>query len=282
MITTSNINLKKSLLSIDGVIFLCYYMNIIKEKGDLILELKDIYFKEIDRESTKPFLLNKHYLKRMPPLSIAFGAFYKDDLIGVLTFGKPPSNALCRGVCGDDFSSKVFELNRLYTIDSAPKNTESRFISYALKQLKDKNLIIISYADKAMNHSGYIYQATNWMYTGFTQSRTDIYVGKNNHSKNYTPEQQSFVVRSVRSQKHRYIYICGDKRFKKSVLENLNYPIYNEYPKGEVYHYNDDSEINKLLYNKNTKEVFLEKDFIENPLSFITLEEYNDYLKIYN
>ena len=160
------------------------------------MELSKFYFKEIGRDSTKDTLMHKHYLKRMPPLSYAFGAYYDGELKGVITFGKPPSNSLCVGVCGEDYSKNVIELNRLYTDDDTPRNLESMFISYALKELKKVGkFIIISYADEGMNHCGYIYQATNWIYTGLSAKRTDVYVGENGHSRTYTQEQKDFPVR---------------------------------------------------------------------------------------
>lgn len=41
-----------------------------------------------------------------------------------------------------------------------------------LKQYKD-DLILVSYADSAQGHHGYIYQATNWIYTGISAKRTE-------------------------------------------------------------------------------------------------------------
>lgn len=247
-----------------------------------VVELDKVEFREITRDETKHFLLSRHYLQRMPPLSIAFGAFFLNKLVGVMTFGKPPSNSLCKGVCGDFFSSKVYELNRLYTIDEAPKNLESKFISYALKELKKKNWVIISYADESMGHSGYVYQATNWIYTGKSAKRTDVYVGEGGHSRTYSKYQQDFVLRKLRSTKHRYLYICGDKRFKKEVLKNLKYPIVEEYPKGEVKHYEVGETPNDLLYHKFSHKVFPEKEFLVDPRKYLTEEEYDYYKKHYS
>ena len=69
-------------------------------------------------ESIKPFetydwLKNKHYAKRIPPISYAFGLYFESELIGICTFGSPPSNSLCVGVCGEEHRGKVIELNRL-------------------------------------------------------------------------------------------------------------------------------------------------------------------------
>lgn len=239
-------------------------------------------FREVTREEAKELVLTKHYLHRMPPLTVAYGAFSPEgEMVGVLTFGKPPSNSLCKGVCGDEYSSQVYELNRLYTEESTPKNLESRFISYTLKDLKPRKWIIISYADTGMNHSGFIYQATNWIYTGLSAKRTDVYVGHNGHSRTYSKEQRDFVVRKIRSMKHRYIYINGDKRFVKDVKKHLKYPIVGEYPKSDPTHYEVGDYMDAMLYNKNTKEIFHEKEFMENPRQYITEEELKDYSELY-
>ena len=48
--------------------------------------------------------------------------------------------------------------------DDLEKNVLSYFVSRCLKKLN--KLILVSYADRAMKHTGYIYQATNWIYQG--------------------------------------------------------------------------------------------------------------------
>lgn len=245
------------------------------------MKLEEITFREITREESKDILLNYHYLRRMPPLSIAFGAFHNGNMVGVLTFGKPPSNSLCRGVAGERWSSHVFELNRLYTLDETPKNLESRFISHALKELKPRNWLIVSYADNGMNHSGYIYQATNWLYTGLSANRTDVYVGQGGHSRTYNEEQRRFIIRKIRSSKYRYIYLCGDKRFKRDILKDLNYPILSEYPKDEPIHYKVGQREKQYLYNKETKEIFLEEDFLNSPESYLDDEQLRVYKELY-
>ena len=193
-----------------------------------------ISFKKIPYEDCKDIILNKHYAGRMPSISFSYGCFKDDELIGVLTIGKPASHQLCIGVCGKDMQDKVFELNRLCLLVEE-KNLASRFVSYALKDLKPLDLIIVSYADTAMGHLGTIYQATNFIYTGKTKSRTDIFSGNGKHSRHYDKnEKQKYRV--VRSSKHRYIYFTGSKKFKKSCMKKLRYTI-EGYPSGESERY---------------------------------------------
>lgn len=72
------------------------------------------------------------------------------------TFGKPASNSLCKGICGEKYSENVYELNRLCRVDGW-KEPLSMFVSRCLRELKNKNWIVVSYSDMAMNHHGYIY-----------------------------------------------------------------------------------------------------------------------------
>ena len=203
--------------------------------------------KQINYKEAVEFLLPKHYSGRKPVISIAFGWFHNDELMAVCTFGKPASNSLCKGVCGEEYTQNVYELNRLCRTEDLNEPL-SKFVSSCLKELKQKNWIIISYADTAMNHNGYIYQATNWYYTGATKSRTDKYVEGNKHSRHYSNDNQNGR-RKVRSSKHRYIYFCAkSKTEKKRMLNNLNYVI-QSYPKNENKNYILGEYIKPIIIN---------------------------------
>tara|TARA_R100000908_G_scaffold30764_1_gene13845 strand:+ start:4891 stop:5544 length:654 start_codon:yes stop_codon:yes gene_type:complete len=200
------------------------------------MSIKDKYsVKSIDSYLCKDWLLNKHYAKRIPSISYSFGLFDK-NLIGICTFGSPPSRSLCVGVCGEKNAHKVYELNRLCVNDNLKKNVLSFFVSSCLNLLK-KDLIIVSYADTSVCHNGYIYQATNWIYTGLSAKRTERYDinNPNKHSKSVTEKKgvdyKNLAIRE-RPQKHRYIYFTGSKKQKRKLKKQLNYKI-QAYPKGE-------------------------------------------------
>lgn len=210
--------------------------------------------KQIPTSDTKDFILKKHYLGRMPSITYAFGLFIKDKLEGVCTIGKPASNSLCVGILGKEYSSFVYELNRLVVNNDLGKNILSQFLSEVLRQLKDESIIIVSYADEGMGHHGYIYQATNWLYTGKTKERTDKYVPKGKHSRHYTNTFDH--LRRFRSSKFRYIYV-PNKKIRKKYLKILNYPIL-PYPKGENKSYVLGEKKKDLIINKNTMEKYYE------------------------
>lgn len=175
----------------------------------------------IPARETYDWLLNKHYAKRIPSISYAFGLYSGVDLVGVMTIGKPASPSLCDGVCGKENSKYVYELNRLCVIDGLERNALSYFLSSCINMIGlIESMIIVSYADRQWNHSGYIYQATNWIYTGSTKERTDIGQEDGTHSRHYS-KQQDYSIRKHRSSKHRYVYFVG--RLKKLFAKQLQY-----------------------------------------------------------
>ncbi len=192
-------------------------------------------FREISYHEAIDFLLPRHYSGRKPPITIAFGWFLNGTLKAVCTFGKPASNSLCRGVCGFENSTSVYELNRLCKDDDFEFQL-SQFVSLCLRALKPKNWIVVSYADTGMYHVGYVYQASNFIYTGMTKERTDKYVESGKHYRHYERDKEQDK-RLLRTSKHRYIYFCtNSKRVKCEWSKSLNYPIL-PYPKGDIKRY---------------------------------------------
>jgi len=179
--------------------------------------------------------------------------YKNNELVGVCTIGKPASPFLCIGVCGKEYASKVYELNRLITVDGLPKNTLSWFVSRVLRALRQEDLVIVSYADTGMGHHGFIYQACNFLYTGMTKERTDKYTPNNKHSRHYTDEYNH--LRKVRTAKHRYVYFTNPKN--KALREALRYEVL-PYPKGDNSYYKLGDRMKVKIINTKSGEVFYE------------------------
>jgi hypothetical protein len=193
----------------------------------------------IDYQTVTPWILKKHYARRLPSISHSFGMFNDvNELTGVVTYGVPASNFLCTGICGEQFKSIVLELNRLVVDDGKA----SFLISQSLKQIPAPK-IIVSYADTAMNHVGYVYQATNWIYTGCTKERTDMFAGEGKHSRHSKGDKSK---RQFRSAKHRYVFFVGSRTQKKCFQKHLNYPVV-PYPKGTPSRYDASCPVPKQM-----------------------------------
>ena len=210
------------------------------------MRVPDIFeVKSIKPKETHDWLLNKHYAKRIPSITWAFGLF-DDYLKGVCTFGTPASSTLLRGVCGKKWADKVIELNRLVINDECPKNTASYFVSNCIKMLP-KPKIIVSYADTGQGHTGKVYQACNFVYTGLSSKFTDPKVKGLEHQHHATYAngmsndelKEKFGERlyfEERSRKHRYIYFSGSKTEVDKMMSDLNYKT-KPYPKGKSKRY---------------------------------------------
>ncbi len=200
----------------------------------------------ITRADCAELVLEVHYAKRWPSISYAFGLFEGTDLLGVATFGTPVSSTLRTGLAGPDLSSKVLELNRLCLYTNGP-NMASTLVGGALRLLKQSgDWIVISFADNAQGHTGYIYQATNFTYHGLSAKRTDWKVrgfehlhsatiadftrGKPNRAALMRERYGDDFYLKPRSRKHRYVYLVGSKKFKKAARAALRYP-QEPYPK---------------------------------------------------
>ncbi len=218
--------------------------------------------RSIPKEHTHEWILKKHYAHRMPSISFAYGLFDKGILVGICSFGNAIPLQMKKGICGKEFEDIVYELNRLCLNDDLPKNSASFLVSRSLKLLP-KPKIIVSYSDMAMNHHGYIYQATNFIYTGIAHIQKDWKVKglENKHSRTLMDEfkfqknrieklKQKYgdrMYQEKRPPKHRYIYFLGDKRQVKEMRKHLIYDIY-PYPKGDNVRYSAD-------YKPNIQEV---------------------------
>jgi len=192
---------------------------------------------KIEYNDTKPFILDIHYAHRMPSISFSFGLFYKEELVGVITYGKPASSALQKGIAGEKNSRLVYELNRL-VLKNNKKNEASFLISQSFKLLP-KPLILVSYADTEQGHIGTVYKATNWINTGLSAKRTDWKIKGLEHLHGQTIADKSRGVKNrakymrdlygdnfylkERSRKHRFIMILGNKKEKKVLLKQLKY-----------------------------------------------------------
>tara|TARA_R100001509_G_scaffold165660_1_gene148670 strand:+ start:3126 stop:3794 length:669 start_codon:yes stop_codon:yes gene_type:complete len=198
----------------------------------------------------RPWILNRHYAKRMCPISYAFGIYEEENMIGVVTYGTPLSSTLRDGVCGKEWSKNVLELNRLCCDNK--KNVASMLVGRSLNMLP-KPSIIVSYADQGQGHVGYVYQATNFIYTGLSAKFKDPMVKGMEHKhhttigdegrghasrveylrEKYGSENVYYV---ERARKHRYIFLLGSKTDKWKMRKAMKYKE-EEYPKGKSKNY---------------------------------------------
>lgn len=192
----------------------------------------------------KPFVKEHHYSHGIHNGPMTYGLFRDESLVGVLAFATPSSEAVCASVFGIEQKRSVTELHRLVLLDEVPKNSESFFISRALKLLKSDRpyyRAVLSFADSTEGHVGTIYQACNALYCGTTSSATFFLdeTGRLRHPRqnglNITKERaaERGWTPVKRGAKHRYLFLLpGSKAEKKAMMKDLLLPVL-PYPKGD-------------------------------------------------
>lgn len=123
-----------------------------------------------ERSEIRDFIEKWHYSGSINGVrsSYCFKLTYGDILVGAMMFGgMGMANTWKRYV---EREEDLIELRRLCCIDKTKRNTESYFIGWCLRWLKQNTEIkkVVSYADSFYNHEGIIYKATNFKLVGKT------------------------------------------------------------------------------------------------------------------
>lgn len=179
------------------------------EGGSIPTSPLQLFVKEITKLTAATFYKKWHYLGDGGFIhQFSFGAYYDNEMVGAISFG-PPLAKNIKGLYDSDNQDGVLELTRLAMHDDCPKNSESRFISVAIKLLRKLfNLrLLITYADTAVGHTGVVYKASGFEYLGLTAQKTDYYVD----GKRYKGSSTWKYIKQMdgewlpRSRKHLYI-----------------------------------------------------------------------------
>jgi hypothetical protein len=204
----------------------------------------------LNKYEAAQFVSTRHYSAVMPRLTkYYFGYYKKDKLVGVITFGwgTRPKHTIQKLFPSLD-TKDYYEIGKMCLDDSLPKNSESQLLSKSIDWLKKNTDIkyLFTWADGIVGKPGYVYQAANFLYGGF--SITDTYVSKsgekihprtiqgqlpNNEGLKYghrpNPKQlKELGLSRVKGKQFRYIYPMSKKYrkyLKKSTVKwSTNYP----------------------------------------------------------
>ena len=109
-----------------------------------------------------------HYSKNVPVGKIVkIGVWENGSFIGVVLFSCGSSGVGC---FGKQFDASAFETCELSRVALRRHDAQvSRIVSIAIKLLRKQSpdlRLVVSYADPEQGHTGGIYQAGNWVYTG--------------------------------------------------------------------------------------------------------------------
>ncbi len=200
---------------------------------------RDFYVAQIPRKTAVDIIVSKHYSRRIVNNSyIHLGVFLAGQLVGVLQFGYALMPSRASKVVANTGNTEYLELNRMWIDDIAPRNSESRAISYAFKYIKracPSVRWVQSFADERCGCLGVVYQAANFLYCGSHKTSFFELDGETYHEMLLTAHKKGgqrgeFLRRNLhRATKHslrqfRYVYFLKPKYRKDLNLRIQPYP----------------------------------------------------------
>jgi adenine modification enzyme len=155
-------------------------------------------------------------------------------LLGVVAYNLP-TRSVCASMFGEEYVDNVWHMTRLVLPDAALRNSESRLIAGSLRMIEKEHAnvwAVVTYAATDAGHIGYVYQATNAIYTGtggrptFHTDETGARRGTHLNGHYIDPERAAALGWTLRKGgiKHRYVYILGTKRQRRSRRAMLRFP----------------------------------------------------------
>jgi hypothetical protein len=140
------------------------------------LSVEDYYIAPVSQADALRLIRKHHYAGNGPnTASYRHGLFRvkKNKLVGVaLWLPPPPQGAKSAAIdLGLDNWHTVLSLSRLVIKPSVPTNGASFLIGRSMRLIKQEGRYkgLLTFADEYQEHTGAIYKATNWTYTGLTK-----------------------------------------------------------------------------------------------------------------
>lgn len=147
---------------------------IMGETGPQGFGAADFYVAQIPCATAREVIRREHYSHSVVNNSyLHLGVFREGAFEGVLQWGYALIPARADKVVAGTAQGQYMELNRMWLSDDAPRNSESRAISHALKYIRRACPTVAwvqSYADERCQGLGVVYQACSFLFLGSHES----------------------------------------------------------------------------------------------------------------
>lgn len=209
------------------------------EDVETMPKVRDMTVGPVSTRDVHEFSRRYHYTGTGGSALWRWGLWHGVVLHGVVAYNLP-TRTVCASVFGEENLHRVWHMGRLVVADESPRNSESRLIGGSLRAIRatcPDVWGVLTYAATDVGHLGYVYQATNAIYTGtggdyryYTDEsggrRGSHLVGRRVLADR--AEQKGWTLHHG-GLKHRYLYVLGSKsqrrqRMRSLLLPSLPYP----------------------------------------------------------
>lgn len=207
------------------------------------------YVAQIPCATARAVIIANHYSRRVVNNSyIHLGVFLNGAMEGVLQFGYAMNPSHAGKVVKGTIQGEYLELNRMYLTDNAPRNSESRAISYAIKYIRRASPSVAwiqSFADERCGGLGVVYQAANFYYLGSHKTTFYALDGETYHEMLLTTHKKSGqrgaylranIHRAAKQtlRQFRYVYFLKRNWMPRLNMTIKSYPKRDDSPRAEL------------------------------------------------
>lgn len=210
--------------------------------------------KEISKDEALEMIKKYHYSNSLPRLNKHFvGFFINNQLVGVVTlgWGTQPLGTI-KKLFPSLQSKDYYEIGRMCMTEEMPRNSESQMLSQLCKWLKKtepKIKILFTWADGMLGKTGYVYQASSFIYCGYIlttmymkdgvkihprQTRAIFKTDENDKRLTIRPtiqQMKEYGIDFYKGKQFRYIKFLCSKVEKKRLIKESLVSLKDPYPK---------------------------------------------------
>jgi hypothetical protein len=214
--------------------------------------------REITKDTALQMIRKYHYSDTLPKINRYFLGFYlggsgvNSELVGVITLGlgTRPLHTIKRifpSLGTDDY----LEIGRMCMTDDMPRNSESQMISQCVKWIKENHKeikVLFTWADGMLGKPGYVYQASNFIYAGYSGGEMYVMNGRKVHVRQMKAllvdgkdkritvrptlqQMRDLGIKHYKGKQYRYIMFLCDKREKRKLIKECKIDLSMKNPK---------------------------------------------------
>lgn len=205
-------------------------------------KVRDMTIGPVSVSDVREFGRRYHYTGGEGNAAWRWGLWNGVTLHGVVAYNLPTRKAQAQ-VFGDPHLTHVWHMGRLILSEESPRNSESRLIGGSLQAIERERpevWAVLTFAAVSEGHIGYVYQATNALYTGLGGDNNVVHYEDQNglrRSSNGVNQsaarERGWTTHRDDGGKHRYLYILGNRTQRRQRRRLLELPIL-PYPKMEA------------------------------------------------
>jgi hypothetical protein len=195
----------------------------------------------IEFRVAKDFIERYEWLGHIGAAKYCFGLLSGAALRSVVCYTSPAAPLAFSRLLGEDVGPRVLQLSRGASAPGGPSNAASRLICWSLRHIRSRfgTNAVVAFADPRAGEVGVIYQASNALYLGLTDSRGPgeyIIRGRRYHAravqKHFGSAAHDNLLkldpaykRIQRTRKHRYLFVLARGSERQRLLRAVRHLI---------------------------------------------------------